>query len=126
VARPITAREASAMVRFFLQIAAVALGLWLSWKVVPGVRFDGLESLVFAALLLGLANAIVRPVLAILTLPLTIVTLGLWLIVLNAAMIGLVAWLLKGFSVQDWIAAFLTWVVVTVTSWVAGALIGRD
>lgn len=113
------------MIRFLIQVVVVGLGLWAASKIVPGIRFDSLETLVFAALLLGLANAIVRPILTILTLPLTIVTLGLWLIVLNAAMIGLVAYFLKGFHVADWIAAFLCWVVVTVVSWVAGAFLDR-
>lgn len=113
------------MLRFLLQIVVVGLGLWVASKLVPGVVFADTKSLILAALLLGLANAIVRPVLAILTLPLTIVTLGLWLIVLNAAMIGLVAWLLAGFSLSGFVAAFLCWIVVTVVSWVAGAFIGR-
>jgi putative membrane protein len=113
------------MLRFLLQIVVVGLGLWLSWKIVPGIGFDSLQTLALAALLLGLANALVRPVLVILTLPLTIVTLGLWLIVINAAMIGLVAYFLKGFDVRDWVAAFLCWLVVTVVSWVAGAVTGK-
>lgn len=113
------------MIRFLIQIVVVGLGLWLSWKIVPGISFNSLETLAFAALLLGLANAIVRPVLVILTLPLTIVTLGLWLVVVNAAMIGLVAYFLKGFGVRDFIAAVLCWLVVTVVSWVAGWFVGK-
>ena len=113
------------MIRFLIQLVAVGVGLWLSWKIVPGITFDSLQTLVVAALLLGLANAVVRPILTILTLPLTIVTLGLWLIVLNAAMIGLVAYFLQGFGVRDFIAALLCWLVVTVVSWVAGWFTGK-
>jgi putative membrane protein len=114
------------MVRFLIHVVVVALGLWVAAQIVPGVHFRDLETLVFAALLLGLANAVVRPILTVLTFPLTIVTLGLWLVVLNAAMIGLVAWLLKGFQVRDFIAVFLTWLVVTVVSWVVGLFVGRE
>ncbi|OYX36254.1 MAG: hypothetical protein B7Y99_02095 [Caulobacterales bacterium 32-69-10] len=113
------------MIRFLIQLVVVGVGLWLSWKFVPGIGFDNMTTLAIAALLLGLANAVVRPILTILTLPLTIITLGLWLIVLNAAMIGLVAYFLDGFTVRDWIAALLCWLVVTVVSWVAGALFDR-
>ncbi len=59
------------------------------------------------------------------TLPLTILTLGLFLIVINAAMIWLVTVFLHGFRIHDFVALFLTWVVVTLTSWVAGWFVGR-
>ena len=72
------------------------------------------------ALLLAVVNALVRPVLVLLTLPLTVLTLGLFLLVINAAMIGLVAFFLHGFHVHDFIAALLCWVVVSLTSWVVG------
>jgi putative membrane protein len=113
------------MIRFLIHVVVVALGLWLSWKFVPGIGFNSLQTLVIAALLLGVANAIVRPILVILTFPLTVITLGLWLIVINAAMIGLVAYFLNGFRVRDFIAAFLCWLVVTVVSWVAGWFTGK-
>ncbi|HTI67236.1 MAG TPA: phage holin family protein [Caulobacteraceae bacterium] len=113
------------MIRFLIHVAVVALGLFVAWKVVPGIGFDSYRTLLIAALLLGLANAVVRPILVVLTLPLTIVTLGLWLIVINAAMIGLVSYFLKGFQVRDFIAMFLCWLVVTVVSWVASWFTGR-
>lgn len=113
------------MFRLLVHFAAVALGLWLSARIVPGVRVDNLTALAIAALLLGLANAVVRPVLVILTLPLTVVTLGLWLVVVNAAMIGLVAYFLDGFQVRDLVAAVLCWLVVTAVSWVASWFTGR-
>src|SRR4051812_23419030 len=95
------------MIGFILRVAVVALGLWLASEVVPGISVHGLGTLIVAALLLGVANAIVRPVLVLLTLPLTIVTLGLFLVVINAAMIGLVALFLRGFHVRDFVAAVL-------------------
>ena len=107
------------MIRFFIHAAIVAAGLWLSSKVIPGVSFDSLTTLAIAAVLVAIANAVVRPILVVLTFPLTILTLGLFLIVVNAAMIGLVAVLMKGFVIQGFVPMVLCWVVVTLVSWVA-------
>lgn len=113
------------MIGFLLRFAIVALGLWVASKIVPGIVIADTGTLILAAVLLGLANAVVRPVLVILTLPLTVVTLGLFLIVINAAMIGLAAYFLDGFQVRDFVAAVLCWLVVTVVGWVGSAVIGR-
>lgn len=72
------------MVGFIVRALIAALGLWLAAEIVPGVGYQSLESLLWAAALLGIVNAIVRPILIILTLPFTIVTLGLFLLVINA------------------------------------------
>ena len=82
---------------------------------------DRAGSLVAAAVLLGLVNAIVRPIMVILTLPLTIVTLGLFLLVVNAAMIGLTAWFLGGFVVDGLWAGIGAAIITGLVSWVAGA-----
>ena len=112
------------MTGFILQIAIVALGLWVSSKVVPGVEVKNFGTLIAAALLLGIVNALVRPILVLLTLPITFLTLGLFLIVINAAMIGLVAYFLKGFEVRGFVAALLCWVVVTLVSWASMLVLG--
>jgi putative membrane protein len=114
------------MTGFLLRAVFTAFGLWLASRWVPGVHFDKLETLVLAGLLLGVVNAIVRPILFILTLPLTIVTLGLFLLVLNAGMVALVAWILPGFHLGGFGAALLTWLIVWVTSWVGSELIGHS
>jgi putative membrane protein len=114
------------MIRFLIHACAVALGLWLAARFVPGIGVDSTKTLVEAALLLAIVNALVRPILVILTLPLTIVTLGLFLLVINAAMIGLVSVFLKGFTVHGFIAALLCWVVVSLTSWVVGWFVRGD
>ncbi|MDH4124660.1 MAG: phage holin family protein, partial [Gammaproteobacteria bacterium] len=75
------------------------LGLLLASTLVSGVRIEGVGTFILAALLLGLVNAFVRPIAFLLTLPLTIITLGLFLLVLNAAMFGLVAAMLDNFAV---------------------------
>ena len=111
------------MLRFIVQAIVTALGLWLSAKVVPGVDFTSTGSLVAAAVVLGLVNAVVRPIMVILTLPLTIVTLGLFLLVVNAAMIGLTAWFLGGFAVNGLWAGIGAAIVTGVVSWLAGAFI---
>ena len=66
--------------------AITAISLWLASKVVPGMHIAGAGTMLGAAVLLGLVNALVRPLVVLLTLPLTIVTLGLFLLVVNAAM----------------------------------------
>lgn len=112
------------MTGFLLRLLISALGLWLASAVVPGVYVAGVGTLLIAALLLGVVNAIVRPVLVILTLPITIVTLGLFLFVVNAAMLGLVAWLLPGFAITGFWPALGASVVVSLVSWLASSFIG--
>ena len=114
------------MTGFLLRAALAALGLWLASIWVHGVRIDNMKTLVLAALLLGAVNTIVRPIAFILTLPLTILTLGLFLLVLNAAMVALVAWLLPGFHLYGGFrAALLTWIIVWLTGWLGSELIPR-
>ena len=109
---------------FFVRAAFAAAGLWLAAQIVPGVRVDDAGSLILAAILLGLVNAFVRPVVFVLTLPLTIVTLGLFLLVLNAAMIGLVAWMLPGFWVHGFWSGVAAAIITGLASWAGGVVIG--
>ena len=111
------------MTGFFLRVAIAALGLWLAAQILPGLQFDGPWVLIGAALLLGVVNAIVRPIAVILTLPLTLLTLGLFLLVINAGMVGLVALLLDGFRVSGFWTALGASLIVSVVSWVASGLI---
>jgi putative membrane protein len=112
------------MVGFLVRLAIVALGLWLAHAIVPGIEIEGTGTLVAAALLLGLVNALVRPLAILLTLPLTVLTLGFFLLVVNAAMLGLVAALLDGFHISGFGAALLGSIVVGLTSWVASWYVG--
>jgi len=113
------------MIGFILRAAIVCLGLWLAAQVLPGLQFDGPGSLLAAALLLGIVNAFIRPIFVVLTLPLTLVTLGLFLVVINAAMLGLVAWLLAGFSISGFWPAVGGSLMVSLTSWLASGVIGN-
>ncbi|OYX58670.1 MAG: hypothetical protein B7Y86_02150 [Brevundimonas subvibrioides] len=111
------------MLRFILQAVVTGLGLWLAAYLVPGVGFLSTGSLIAAAVLLGLVNAIVRPVLVFITFPLTVITFGLFLLVVNAATIGLVAMVLGGFVVEGLWAGVGAAIVTGVVSWIAGSVI---
>jgi putative membrane protein len=113
------------MTGFVLRALISALGLWVATRWVAGIRIDNAGTLVLAGLLLGVVNAVVRPIAIVLTLPLTIVTLGFFLLIVNTAMVALVAWLLPGFHIYGgfW-AAFETALIVWVTGWVGSWLIG--
>jgi putative membrane protein len=112
------------MVGFLLRAAISALGLWLASLVLPGITFESPGKLAIAAVLLGVVNAIVRPIMFVLTLPLTLVTLGLFLFVLNAAMVGLVARLVPGFTISGFWTAMGAAVIVWIVSWLGSSLIG--
>ncbi len=114
------------MIRFIIQAVVTMIGLWLSAQVVPGVAFTNTGSLIAAALILGLVNAVVRPFMVIVTFPITIVSLGLFLLVVNAAMIGLTAMFLGGFAVNGLWAGIGAAIVTGVVSWIAGAFIGDE
>jgi putative membrane protein len=109
---------------FLIRALISGVGLWLATHLVEGIRIDNPTTLVLAAILLGLVNAVVRPIAILLTLPLTLLTLGLFLLVINAAMVGLVSALLPGFHIRGFGPALLTAIVVWLTGWVANALIG--
>ena len=109
-----------------LRTLIIMLGLALASAIIPGVDISGTGSLIIAALLLGFVNAIVRPIAFLLTLPLTIVTMGLFLFVLNAAMFGLVASMLGKFYVAGFWSALFGAVIVSITSTVASWYIGPD
>jgi putative membrane protein len=117
-------RLEAVMTGFLLRALIVALGLWVASRIVPGVRFASTESLLWAAVLLGLVNAIVRPILIILTIPITVLTLGLFLLVINGLMIELVAHFLSGFQVSGLGVAILASLVVSLVSWLVSWFVG--
>lgn len=102
------------------------LGLYLASVLIPGVEIAGTGSLILAALLLGLANGFVRPIAIVMTLPLTIVTLGLFIFIINAAMFGLVAAMLDNFSVAGFWSALFGAIIVSITSTIASWYIGPN
>src|SRR6202789_1278822 len=96
------------MLGFLVRASIVALGLWLGTVWVNGVYIDTPATLILAGVLLGIVNSIVRPIAIVLTLPMTIVPLGLFLLVINAGMVALVAWMLPGMHVAGFWSAFWT------------------
>ncbi|MBW2281289.1 MAG: phage holin family protein [Deltaproteobacteria bacterium] len=109
---------------FLLRLALSAFGLWLAAALLAGVQFAGAGSLFAAALLLGFVNAVVRPLVVLLTLPITLVTLGLFLLVVNGAMLLVVSALLPGFHLADLGSATLAALVVSITSWFGSSQVG--
>ena len=98
---------------FLAHWAVTSLSLWVASHVFKGIRFADTSSLVVSALMLGLVNALVRPVLIILTLPLSLLTLGLFLLVINALMLMLVSSLVRGFTVSSFGTAFFASIFIT-------------
>lgn len=108
---------------FLLHWAITGLALWVASHVFKGIQFSSTSSLVVSALLLGLANAIVRPLLVVLTLPLTVLTFGIFLLVINALMLLLVAKLVDGFKINGFWTAFWASIFMAVLSFVLGAFL---
>jgi len=109
---------------FVIRLALYVLGLWLATEIVSGMSIEGTGSFLAAGLLLGIVNAVIRPVFVLLTLPFTVVTLGLFILVVNAAMLGLVSFLVKDFQLAGFWAAFFGAIVVSLTSWIGSWFVG--
>ena len=111
---------------FLVRMLITAISLWLAAMVVPGMALRGLGTVLGAALLLGIVNAFVRPVVILLTLPLTILTLGLFLLVVNAMMLGLVSMMFEGFTLGGFWSAIFGAIFVSFFGWLASAFIGES
>ena len=119
------------MVKFILRALVVAVGFWVAAHFVPGVHIHGWKTLLAASVLLGIANGLVRPIVTLLTLPITILTLGIFLLVVNGLMVLLVGWLLHQFhdysyQINGLVPAVLTTIVIWVVSLVGHMFIGGD
>ena len=108
---------------FLLHWGITALSLWAASLLFKGLKFDNAPSLIISALLLGFANAIIKPLLFVLTLPLTLLTFGFFVLVINALMILLVARLVKGFKVSGFWTAFFASIFISLLSVVIGAFV---
>lgn len=108
---------------FLIRLLANALAILAAAYIVPGIEVSGGLALVAAALVLGLINAVVRPVLLFLTLPFTLVTLGLFIFLLNAFCLWLTSLLVKGFDVHGFWASVFGALIVSVVSWLVTILL---
>jgi putative membrane protein len=114
------------MIGVLLRMALVGLGLYIASKLVPGVSFADTRSLILAALVLAVVNGVIRPIVILLTLPFTIITLGLFIFLINAALFYGVSLVLPGFHLADFASALLGSIVVSLTSGIGTAFIGRQ
>jgi putative membrane protein len=108
---------------FLLRVLVNAVAIYVATVVVSGIRVSSTAALLLAALVLAIINAAVKPVMVILTLPLTIITLGLFLLVLNAVCLWLVTVIVPGVEVSSFGSAFVAALVMTVVSWLLTRLI---
>ena len=111
---------------FLLHWGITAISLWVTSLLFQGIRFSRTSALIVSALLLGFANAVVKPLLIVLTLPLTFLTFGLFLLVINALMILLVSSLVTGFKVSGFWTAFFASIFISVLSFAIGAILPSD
>jgi|SRR5208282_3504401 putative membrane protein len=103
----------------------ITVAILLASQFVPGIRVDTLSTAVIAACVLGLINIFVRPVLVFLTLPLSVLTLGLFYFFINALLLMLVAHIVPGFKIENFFSAFLGSLVISFVSWLANSFISH-
>ena len=111
------------MISLISRILLGAFALLIVAKVVPGIGLDGLYPALIAAVILGILNAIVRPILVVLTLPITIVTLGLFVFVINALLFMFAASFIDGFSVSGFVPALIGSIIVSVITTIGNKVI---
>jgi putative membrane protein len=109
---------------FLARSALTAVGVLVATQIVPGLEVSSWPGLLAAALVLGLLNAFVRPILTLLSLPLVLISFGLFLWVINAALLYLVGWLVKPFTVASFWSALGGSAVISIVSWLTGMLLG--
>ncbi len=114
------------MTSFFARLFITAFGLWLADELLDGIRFDSGASLWIAAMLLGFVNAIVRPIVFFLTLPITVVTLGLFIFVINGTMVLIVSRFMSSFHIDGLGTAILASTIVGLTGWMANTFVGKE
>ncbi|HXE23078.1 MAG TPA: phage holin family protein [Rhodoferax sp.] len=114
------------LIPFLLYWAIIALSLWVASFVFKGLRFESRSALAVSALLLGFVNALVKPILIMLTLPLTLLTFGLFLLVINALMLLLVAAMVRGFRISGFWTALFASLFISILSTAIGSVLGTD
>ena len=109
--------------RFLLRLLLNGIAVMVAAYLIPGIRLATPGAAIVAGIVLGIVNAIVRPLLIVLTLPFTILTLGLFIFIVNAVCLALVAWLVPGLSISGFGAALVGAIVISLVSWLLSALL---
>ena len=107
------------ILRFAVALGINAAALWLADAIFSSVRIEGWKSYAIGAAVLGIANGVLKPILAVLTLPLIIVTLGFFLLVINIAMVALAEWAAPNFSIDGFWTYVGTVVIIWLVNWIA-------
>jgi putative membrane protein len=109
--------------RFLLRLLLNGVAVFLAAQLIPGIGVASPGAALAAGIVLGLVNAIIRPVLILLTLPVTLLTLGLFIFVVNAICLALAAWFVPGFTISGFFPALAGALVISVISWLLSALL---
>ena len=112
--------------RFLLRLLLNGVAVFLAAQLIPGINVASPGAALAAGIVLGLVNAIIRPLLIVLTLPVTLVTLGLFIFVVNAMCLALAAWFVPGFTISNFLSALIGALVISITSWLLSALLIDD
>lgn len=112
---------------FIIKVPITAVAVYLATKFIPGVSItEDIQTSIIVALVLALLNTFIKPILVLLTIPITIVTLGLFLLIINALMVKWAAGLVDGFEVDGWWAAILFSLFVSIVSYILQSIVGKD
>ena len=110
----------------FVRLLLNVIGLWAASALLDGIGTATDADLIWAAIALGLVNALIRPLIVVLTFPVTLITLGLFLLFINAAMLNLAAWFVDGFYVDGVITSIMGAIIVTIVGWAGSAFVGES
>lgn len=109
---------------FIVQLLLTALAAFLAAKLTPGVTITSYWAAILLALVLGLLDVFVKPILTFISIPVTVLTLGLFMLVINAVIILLASWIVSSFQVSGFWTAMLYSVIFSVVSWIIGMIFG--
>lgn len=111
---------------FIIKILIIAVAAFVAAYLLPGVNIIDLKTTLIVALVLALLNTFIKPILVILTIPITIITLGLFLLIINAIMVKLADYFIDGFTVDGWVAAILFSLIVSIVTYILDKIVDRD